>query len=211
MIHLCVWHWGSKYPQFYIDRLRRGVERNMRGEYRFHVCRPTPEDEHLTRIPGCFARLRAFDAEWQAAHGIKEGDRIVNLDLDMVVTGSLDGLFDRDEPFAILQGVNTSNPCRMNGSLWMLRAGYRPDVRAEFTLDKAAAITVAEFPDDQRWFEYMMPDAGAFGPESGVYGFNKRGWPPGPALPKNARLVAFFGWRDPSKFTHIDWVRRHWC
>lgn len=210
MIHFVTWHWGSKYPQFYVDRLQRGIARNMRDEYRFHVCRPQAEDEHLTQIPGCFARLRAFDPEWQAAQGINEGDRIVNLDLDMVVTGDLTGMFDRDEPFVILQGVNTANPCRMNGSLWMLRAGYRPDVWSEFTIERAEAITVAEFPDDQRWFEHMLPDAGAFGPETGVYGFCKKGWPAGAALPRNAKLVAFFGWRDPSKFLHIDWVRHHW-
>lgn len=186
------------------------MARNLSQDYRFHVWKPLAEDEHLTSVPGCFARMRAFDPKWQAAQGFAEGDRIVNLDLDMVVTGNLNGLFDRDEPFVILQGVNTSNPCRMNGSVWMLRAGYRPDVWSDFTIERVEAITVAEFPDDQRWFEYMMPDAGAFGPGTGVYGFNKKGWPVGPHLPKNACLVAFFGWRDPSKFMHLPWVKANW-
>lgn len=209
MINFVAWKWGQKYGPEYVDRLRRGVLRNCGERHRFIVAEPW--DGHLTEIPGCFARLRAFDPVWQAAMGILPGERIVNLDLDNVITGPLDGLFDRPEPFCILQGVNTANPCRYNGSLWMLRAGYRPDVWSEFTVEKAAAITVAEFPDDQRWFEYMMPDAGEFGPATGVYGFCKKGWPKGPNLPANARIVAFFGWRDPARFVAIDWVRKHWA
>jgi hypothetical protein len=69
-------------------------------------------------VPGCFARSALFDPEWQARHGIEPGDRFVCLDLDLIVTGPLDGLFDRPEPFAILQGVNASNPCPYNGSVW---------------------------------------------------------------------------------------------
>lgn len=209
MIHVVTWRWGSKYGSHYVDRLRAGVARHLPAA-RFIVATPAPEDRHLTEIPGCFARLRVFDPAWQAANGIAAGETIVSLDLDMVVTGSLAGLFDGPEPFSILQGVNAANPCRYNGSVWKLRAGYLPDVWSEFSLEAVEAVTVAEFPDDQRWFEYMMPDAGAYGPADGVYGFCKPGWPGGAALPGNARLVAFFGWRDPSKFIAIPWVQRHW-
>jgi len=48
------------------------------------------------------------------------------------------------------------------------------------------------------------------GPADGVYGFHKPGWPKGEALPKNARIVAFPGWRDPVGFRHLDWVKQHW-
>jgi hypothetical protein len=209
LIHALTWQWGQKYGPHYAERLRNGVERFLPGA-RFLVAKPQREDEYLTRIPGCFARMRVFDPVWQAKNGIAEGDTIVNLDLDLVITRCLVGLFDRAEPFSILQGVNAANPCRYNGSVWTLRAGYRPDVWSEFTIEKAEAITVADFPDDQRWFEYMIPDAGAFGPADGVYGFCKPGWPAGPDLPKNARIVAFFGWRDPSKFTAIPWVYQSW-
>lgn len=208
-VHVITWKWGRKYGSHYVERLARGLERNI-GSHTFTVCEPLPEDMYLTEIPGCFARLRTFDPIWQKSMGFKEGDRIICLDLDLIVTGKLDEIVNRDEPFVILQGVNAKNPCKMNGSVWMLRAGYRPDVWSEFSVEKAAGITVAEYPDDQRWFEYMIPDAAAYGPATGVYGFCKPGWTTGAALPKNARLVAFFGWRDPSKFTHIPWVAQHW-
>jgi hypothetical protein len=152
-----------------------------------------------------------FDPAWQAKLGIAPGDRVVNLDLDLVVTGALDPLFDRKDDFTILQGINTTNPCPMNGSVWMLRAGARPDVWSDFSLEEARTKTrIHSFADDQGWFEYKMPDAGAWGPADGVYGFKKEGWPSGDELPENARIVAFPGWRDPQKFEHIDWVREHW-
>jgi hypothetical protein len=207
---ICTWVWGTKYGHDYISKLFGGIRRNLTQDYLPMVTTPPAEDRHLTEIPGCFARLRTFDPAWQAANGIEPGDRIVCMDLDMVITGSLDGLFDREEPFTILQGVNSSNPCPMNGSLWMLQAGYRPDVWHEFSLELAAKVPFADFPDDQAWFADMMPDAGSFGPEDGVYAFMKRGWPKGEALPKGARIVAFPGWRDPSKFEHLDWVKEHW-
>jgi hypothetical protein len=86
------------------------------------------------------------------------------MDLDLVVTGPLDALFDRPEPFVILQGVNAVNPCPFNGSLWMLEAGYRPDVWHEFSPELAAKVPFHEFPDDQAWLADMIPDAAGWGP-----------------------------------------------
>jgi hypothetical protein len=209
-LHIGTFFWGNKYPRYYVERLEAGVARNMTTAYRFHVWRPHSYDEALTAIPGCLCRLRAFSPEWQGAHGIEEGDRIVCLDLDLVVTGSLDRVFERPEPFVILQGVNSVNPNPFNGSVWSLRAGYRPEVWSEFTLDKASKVPWFAFPDDQAWVHYMMPEAAAFGPRDGVYAFQKPGWPTGSHLPANARIVAFPGSRDPLQFMHLEWVRRHW-
>lgn len=208
MLTIATWLWGTKYGPEYVERLQAGVARHLKQPYEFRVFTPPAVDMDLTEVKGCFARLRLFDPEFQRANGI-EG-RVVCMDLDLIVTGPLDELFDRPEPFVILQGVNAKNPCPMNGSLFMLQAGYRPDVWSEFSLELAAKIPFAEFPDDQAWFADMIPDAGAFGPEQGVYAFQKPGWPKGDALPKDARIVAFPGWRDPSKFTSLPWVKEHW-
>lgn len=207
---ISTWSWGTKYSPEYVAKLASAVKRNLKQPHRFAVFFPQEEDTHLTEIPGCFARLRTFDPEWQAANGIEPGDKIVCMDLDLIITGPLDDLFDRDEPFTILQGVNTSNPCPFNGSLWMLRAGYRPDVWREFSPELAEKVPYHEFPDDQAWLADMLPDAGAFGPEDGVYAFQKNGWPKGELLPRNAKVVCFPGWRDPSQYVRLDWVSEHW-
>lgn len=219
---ITTWLWGGSYGEHYVRKLANAVHRNLNEAHRF-ICftdrpRHLPEieqqpirDIELTRHKGCFARLRLFDPELQEQLGICPGDRVANLDLDLVVTRDLDPLFNRKEDFTILQGINTTNPCPMNGSVWMLRAGARPDVWTDFSIEAANTKTrIHAFADDQGWFEYKMPDAGAWGPKDGVYGFKKLGWPSGDALPEGARIVAFPGWRDPGKFEHLNWVRENW-
>jgi hypothetical protein len=202
--------WGAKYGPEYVERLKRAVQRNVGLNSGIYFTAFDMTGDPLTEIPGCFARLRLFDPKWYRERGLRKGDRVLVLDLDLIVTACLEPLFEDDAPFRILQGVNSSNPCKFNGSVWRLDLGYRPDVWTTFSGEAAAALPYDSFPDDQQWLFHMMPDAAAFGPESGVFAFQKPGWPKGEALPLNARIVAFPGWRDPSKFTHLPWVRQHW-
>lgn len=207
---ICTWRWGSKYPGQYVERLKAGVTRHLAQPFRFAVFAPEAEDEHLAEIPGCFCRLRMFDPAWQAKHGLT--GRIVCMDLDLIVTGPLDPLFDRPEPFVILQGANASNPCPYNGSLQMLRAGAHAEIWRDFSVDAARKVPYFAFPDDQGWLAARLQDAAGWqaGPSSGVYAFAKPGWPKGSALPDGARMVAFPGRRDPCQFTHLDWVKENW-
>lgn len=209
-LNVCVWLWGTKYGRDYVDRLFAGIDRHLKRPFKPWIFHPNEADYPLTQIPGCFARLRMFDPMFQRHHGLK--GRVVCFDLDTIITGPLDELFDRDEDFLILQGANSSNPCPYNGSLMSFRVGAHPELWTEFTLDAASAVPFYEFPDDQAWYAAKVPDAAGWkaGPDSGVYAFQKPGWPKGEKLPKDARLVVFPGWRDPAKFTHLDWVKAAW-
>ncbi len=207
---ICTWSWGTKYSGAYIDRLCESVRRNVVQPFNFRLFTPADEDLALTQVPGCFARLRMFDPAWQEANGVR--GRLVCLDLDLVVTGPLDPLFDRNEDFVILQGANASNPCPYNGSVMMLRTGAHAEVWGDFSLEAAAKVPKHDFADDQGWLAAKIPDAAGWkvGEASGIYAFQKPGWPRGEALPKHARIVAFPGWRDPVGFTHLPWIRQHW-
>jgi hypothetical protein len=206
------WFWGSKYSSDYLDKLDAGVQRHLKVPHSWQVWHPEPEDGPLILMSGCFARLRMFSPAWQQKQGIAPGDRIVCLDLDSVVTGSLDALFDRPGTFTILQGANASNPCPYNGSIFMLRAGYHEEVWDDFSPEAAKAAPFYAFPDDQGWLAHKIPNADGWrvGSNSGIYAFQKPGWPTGMALPRDAKLVVFPGWRDPAKFTRLDWIQRHW-
>ena len=110
MLNIVVYWWGEKYPPFYLERLKAGIQRNLDQPYRFVLIsdqkRPgaivIPEqDRYLLRMKGCFARLRLFDPRFQKDHELR--GRIVSIDLDMIVVGKLDPLFDREDEF--------SSPC----------------------------------------------------------------------------------------------------
>lgn len=224
MLTVCTWLWGSAFAPGDAAKLAAGVRRHLRQPHRFVIVTDHPrgrfgdwptiaipeEDRPLLAIPGCFARLRMFDPAWQLRIGAEE--RILCIDLDSVITGPLDPVVDRPEPFVILQGGNLANPCPYNGALIMLRAGTNRQVWSEFSLDAASAAPFYEFPDDQGWLHHMLPGAPgwAVGSSSGVYVFRKRGWPPGDALPVDARIVTFSGRRQPRHLEDLAWVRDHW-
>lgn len=209
MARVATWHWGSKYGPEYVSRLAKSALRNLPQDSDVTVIQVLNGDP-LIAVQGCFTRLKLFDPEWAVAQGFKIGEKVLVVDLDLIVTGDLTPLFDDDAPFRILQGVNSSNPCPYNGSVWRLEIGYRPDVWSDFSLEAAAKVPFDSFPDDQAWLAHKLPGAAAFGPADGVYAFHKRGWPKGERLPAAARIVAFPGWRDPCGFAHLPWVKEHW-
>jgi hypothetical protein len=266
MVSVITWLWGDKYSFDDVWKLRDGfargydlgpdhlshefvlvtdraagpgfIERAGASPAKIRVVPIPPEDLYLTKMPGCFARLRMFDSVWHAR--AKLHGKTICCDLDAVVTGSLAPLFEGDSgiSFRILAGANAANPCPYNGSLVMFRSprGETENLWRLFSVEATRRVPYHEFPDDQGWYSYLMPEAATWqaGPESGVYAFQKPGWPkldlksgpalgpgsgPGPRpdtrhwsddLPANARLVVFPGWRSPAKFAHLPWVKEHW-
>ena len=222
MIAIVTWLWGGKYAPVYVHRLARGLSLYLHQPYRFIVMTDRPQDlpeyecrsildPDLLRLKGCFARLRMFDPKWQAQLDMF-GERIVCIDLDTVITGQLDALFNRAEPFVILQGANASNPCPYTACLFMLRAGMHAEVWEDFSLEAVQTIRRYEFPDDQGWLWHKIPKAAGWnvGKESGIWSFRKRGWPANDVLPQGTRMVAFPGARDPSQFTQLPWIKDNW-
>lgn len=211
-LKICCWLWGTKYSGDYVRRWADGIHRHVKQAHELVIFRPDDDTRYLTEIPGCFCRLQMFSRDWQEKNGIGLNDRLVCTDLDVVFTGRLDPLFDRPDTFVILGGANAKNPCPVNGSLMMLRGGHHHEVWDHFSVDTARKTKYFEFPDDQNWIWTMLPSAVTWqvGPTSGIYSFQKRGWPGNDRLPTGARMVVFPGWRDPSKFTKLDWVREHW-
>lgn len=224
MLAICTWLWGNKYDERYVEKLRAAVGRNLKQPHRF-LCmterdrianfssgieRHAIKDPELLLHRGCFARLRMFDRGWQ--HNRNFDGPIVCLDLDIVITGLLDGLFNRKEPIVLLEGANSTNPCPYNNSVFMFQVGAHPELWNEFSPESVAHMRRYEFPDDQGWFWHKLkrPAVWKVGPASGIYAFQKRCWPIGDRLPSGAKIVAFPGARDPQHFQHLPWVKDNW-
>ena len=211
MLTVVTWRWGTKYGREYVDRLKAGVARHLAQPHRF-LCIgdevPIPDTGLLRVRDGCYARLRMFDPDWQREHGI---ERLVCLDLDLVVVGPLDPLFNRPQPFVILHGGHF-NPCPFNGSAMMIAAGARPEIWRDFDAAQAERVAMADGTwrgSDQTWIARKAPDAAGWTHRDGIYAFGKPGWPGGDALPADARIVAFPGAKDPAT-VRAGWIAEHW-
>jgi hypothetical protein len=102
------------------------------------------------RKPNCFRRLVMFRRDAAKTFG----KRFVSIDLDCVIGGSLDPLFQRKEDLVLLQGTMPGRP--YNGSMMLIKAGCRPQVYEDF--DQAGAdVSGTEFAgSDQAWLAYKL-------------------------------------------------------
>lgn len=168
---------------------------------------PSPNGD---RFPSCYRRLKLFSAEAAAIFG----ERIVQMDLDVVITGDLVPLFDRGEDFCAFG--DTARNTHYNGSLIMLRTGTRKEVWDSFDPIKSPKITRAAgiVGSDQAWISYILGgDEKKWGPADGVYSWRCHLEPQRGLLPDNARVVIFHGRSDPWDSAirdSVPWVREYY-
>jgi hypothetical protein len=115
---------------------------------------------HGPRYPSCYRRLWLFSDEARAL-----GERILLLDVDLVVTGDLTSLVYRDEDF---EGWKPSTVCgsrriRLAGGTWLLRTGTRTCVYDDFkgAASIAKASSAGYGGSDQAWISYCLADEAA--------------------------------------------------
>ena len=100
--------------------------------------------------PNCYRRLSMFRRDAADIFG----ERFVCMDLDCVVGGSLDPLFDRPEDLVLFKGTQQDRP--YNGSMMLIRAGCRPEVFEKFD-QRGANISGDIFVgSDQAWLAYVL-------------------------------------------------------
>jgi len=244
MLDVVCWKWKppagyrSTFDAASVNTLRAMVARNLSLPHRFSCITDDAEGIDATvRViplwddfaavpnpsnrlnPSCYRRLKMFSAEARTTIG----ERIVSMDLDVVITGDLTPLFDRAEDF-VIWGGQTVQPGRAgtsvynwyNGSLMMLRAGSRTKVWDTF--DPARSPTRANQAgcrgSDQGWISYCLgPKEAVWGTSDGVYSFRNHIVPGKGILPRDARFIAFHGRHDPWQAevqrAH-PWVAQHY-
>lgn len=103
------------------------------------------------RKPQCLRRLSMFRPD----AGKIFGDRFVCMDIDCVVTGPLDPLFDVPDDFKMMIGTEPkSRP--YNGSMLLMTAGARPKVFTEFTPERAVMAGKHFLGSDQAWIAFAL-------------------------------------------------------
>jgi hypothetical protein len=221
-------NYRSIYPPAVVNTLRRMVARHYQKPHRFicvtddaagidddievvplwddHASVPNPS---FNTGPSCYRRLKMFARD----AGETFGERFCVMDLDTVIVKDLSPLLDRPEPFIAWRNPDPRWP--LNGSMWMMTAGCRPQVWERFdpVTSPAQAHRAGCFGSDQGWMSYVLGRQATWGPEDGVYSYRRDIVPRQNKLPKNARAIMFHGNWDPwDAVVHkvAPWVREHY-
>lgn len=239
--------WGTLYGPEYVNRLHAMVRRNTRRPLRF-ICftedakglHPGIEVQPLPpiRIP---AHHQRFPWRKMSLWGESLGDltgQVLFLDLDLVVTGDVDGFFDHapGEDFVVIRNWTSRPPAAGeraigNTSCFRLRVGSNAHLLATVEADFDGTFAAHRI---EQVFLSRHAHSIAFWPEGWCVSFKHSLLPPWPArlwrpaaLAPGTRLVAFTGkpdvhdvlagrWPAPwyKKFykslRRPDWVAQHW-
>jgi len=169
---------------------------------------PVPQYGSMHR-PNCFVRLKAFSKDFAAI----VGPRFVSIDLDCVITGNMDSLFDHKEDFKIWGDTNHLTP--YNGSMWQMNTGARSKVWESFDPLTSPDIPAQKqyFGSDQAWISYKLgPDEKKWGKADGVYSYRNDIKPDGNRLPWDSKIVFFHGQHNQwdTEMQNFQWIKEHY-
>lgn len=218
---------------------RNMVERNLSVPHRI-VCithRPDLIDFMETvpldiekHVPGlCTVKLMVHRPDIADILG---GDRILLMDIDCVIVGSMDPLVQRDEPFVGWRNPNYAEGGRRGfyqGSMQLFSAGAKSELWTDFCPNRTPGFLNRRFGGgEQAWISERLntswPEPGwqwsepCWDESSGVYGAGrlmggKMGVGVQSELPENAIVVFTPGDRSPSQpeFRKLHpWAEEHW-
>lgn len=172
---------------------------------------PPPRDFEHVRVPTwgagkpqCMRRLALFRPDAASIFG----ERFVSMDLDCVVTDSIDPLFRRPEDVVLYQSPPGTTPPRpYNGSMLMMTAGARPQVYERFTQAEAEDAGRRFAGSDQAWFSHVLgPGESTWSEADGVVWWGR--WKQG----VRGRLIFFPGLPKPWDLTdRHSMIRAHYA
>ena len=234
--------WEDRYGPEYVNRLYAMVSRNTTRPLRF-VCftddptgivggvdiKPMPEftlPEVMRRHP--FRRMFIFQERLEDLSG-----HVLYLDVDLLVTGSIDELFDYapEHPFCVAENWTQKGKGIGNMSVFRYEIGRHAHVYALFIADPMAQMR--KHRNSQTFVCRNVASVKFFTPSwclSFKHSILPR-WPLNffvtPTLPPDAKIVAFTGrpdideardgWSDPRWYKKIykhvpptPWIAEHW-
>lgn len=240
---VCTFKWKpgvlgrKRFRAWHVNRMAAMFRRHLREPHDFVCVTDDPEglDEnvravplwsdladipnpHGPREPACYRRLKLFSAE--AAELV--GERILAIDLDMVLTGDLGPIVHRPEPVVLLATTAPNIP--VNGSLVLVTPGVAEEVWTSFNPETSPKLArkAGCHGSDQGWLAWhllhgcLKDRAGVWnaGPGEPIqfFGEHMRRQGAQSRLPEGTRLVSFHGRGEPWGMTEqlLPWVQRHY-
>ena len=198
---------GPKYPSDYANRLCRAVRRHgHEGSFYCLTDGPAGLERDIITLPvsplceGWWHKIYLFS--WD--HGIAA--RLLYMDIDMVVTGSLEDFLRYDGDFAT--GSRFNRPDQINSTVMSIPPGYGRQVWNTFV--DYRSMVMRSFGGDSRFLESIIGprtrrSQEMFPGQLVSYKKHVRGG----SLPEGARLVSFHGKPDPEDVDE-DFVKLFW-
>jgi len=197
---VCCVKWGAKYPPLYVDRLRNMVARHLERPHDF-VCLT---DDRAGLEPGIatLALPDIFPGFWNKIslfrRGMFEpGQTILYLDLDIVIVGSLDFVFEDPGGFRFI-GTFGTRPA-FNSSVMRMQGDEQAHVYDRFVSQAVEVINSGRYAGDQNWITEQIPDTKFF-PVDKILSYKRS--MPSHAFPLAKKLKLDFNWlRAPRYMT----------
>jgi|SRR5579862_887572 len=235
MISIVTWMWSGPLRTFlpqHVNALQKMIAAHLPEPHRFIcVCDSsqglsssvewfeTPEaakqlgliaSPEGPRFPSCYRRLWSFSKEAQAL-----GDRILVIDIDLVVLRDMRHVCARDEDFVgwrPYRDWGPKNRVRFGGGIYLLKTGSRAHVWEEFK--GAASIKRARDAgyrgSDQAWISYRLASGNEVYWDKSFGLYSVRDLNHQLALPADACIVQFNGNEKPWQ-SRAQWARAHWA
>lgn len=246
MITVVLWKWGRKYTRRHIEVMQSMLARHLSLPHRIVCITDRPDDlpsgvdsfDIRYTIPRadfkCIRRMWLYAGESKPGKKWPGdlGERLFQVDIDVVITGSLDAIVGRPEPFVIWKSdSNYGEKWAYNATVMLLTPGARADVWTRYREDPKRRFAEAEAAgygakvnSDQAMATYLMKDSppAVWTTEDGIYAYRVlagKNANRDEGLPANARLVSFHGsskegpTRDPSNaqlYHGSPWIAQHW-
>jgi hypothetical protein len=148
--------------------------------------------------PQCYRRLSMFRRD----AGKIFSKRFVSIDLDCVIAGPLDPLFDRKEDLVLFNGTHPSRA--YNGSMMLIKAGCRPKVFEDFNQEAALESGARFCGSDQAWLMHKLgPNEATWGEADGVSFFGGH-YRISSRRQKKPTIMFFPGSRKPWQLKRLD-------
>ncbi len=193
--------WGDKYGPDYVNKLASMVSHHASTAPRF-VCltentgglesgietHPLPAPD----LEGWWSKVALFGPDLPEL-----GKRILFLDLDTVITGSLDEMLTYNADFVVKANEYSIG---FSTTAFLLKVGSRPELWEEFTPDIASRLR-----GDQDWAGLMAPDAETW-PLDWCVDYRLKA---AQNIPENAKLVCFGDTPNPADYP-APWVQEYW-
>lgn len=217
--------WGTRYGPEFVNRMWRAIQRNTVRPTRLVCLTDDPSgidsDIECASIPDIDLPPHLINLPWRKLalwkyplHNLS-GD-ILFLDLDLVITGSLDAMFDYEPGrYCVIENWTQRGQGIGNTSAFRFPAGKHAFIYDDFQLNPKAVLD--QYRIEQVYISREIKDQ-IFWPRDWCVSFKHSllpRWPMNfiktPALPKTTKIVAFTGKPDQDEALRGDWpVKRPW-